>query len=711
MRDVIIVDRQRVFLQKRRRFNYKERGMIKNLIHHFLPYEIEIPNLGVEWKRSTEYTSFKKLDVVPSQFVSLSPSYVNALIRGVNIQRRVRGQPILAGVDVSQDRKRAVQHAGRAHRFIAEKQGELKSRKGKRETNDKPSKGLEAYVGGSAFGVVSMIKRYCHIFPSRQHIEVSNKKATDIAGDFNEDTLKAQFYDTEGNPCHYHDIKDLPMSKAEKYVSTSQQPPISNVNTKPIYASITNINLLWALINRQAGSRMRCCPKMLNEFKQFVHKWRCHTSPIITSLIGSLNMAHYNWTNYISKFNPGKRKLYEKGKEAVENYKINQTFEVMQKNYEIGYAKEVKGSVKPRFLCCPHESLRALLGPYNWVLTDLLKLVFNEYDTNLSVVYGMNSGEVQDRIEKKIKEIKGCVEFLCFDGSAHDSNQHLPILEMVDKVVMDDWVRKFMCFMDLPPQFNHQILDNLYRREAPIKAYYPYTRSLMFRGKITGTTFTGHPTRTTFGNSLRVALYVKFALRTIPKNLWRVFISGDDILVAVNKEHASLVRRLMEKVYLDKDIYDQSEGKQAHGLGQVLKHAEELSSTYFSFLSKDGYYKDGQVFLSRKINRVVFSRGSYKLRPKFTKSNHRSNVTHSIKEYGKAPVIKNYLTWRIKKGYTGDLKPEEFEAKWRLYKNNHIPSNAEPVFLDYHGPRMILAQQFEHGLSAEPIHDMEFVSM
>lgn len=33
------------------------------------------------------------------------------------------------------------------------------------------------------------------------------------------------------------------------------------------------------------------------------------------------------------------------------------------------------------------------------------------------------------------------------------------------------------------------------------------------KGTITGTTFTGHPTRTTFGNTMRMIYYTKYAAK------------------------------------------------------------------------------------------------------------------------------------------------------------------------------------------------------
>jgi hypothetical protein len=63
---------------------------------------------------------------------------------------------------------------------------------------------------------------------------------------------------------------------------------------------------------------------------------------------------------------------------------------------------------------------------------------------------------------------------------------------------------------------------------------------------IKGTTFSGHPTRTTFGNTMRVLLYAGFVAHkaNIPvdftkkrqRGLIEFFVSGDDAMVKLSKD-------------------------------------------------------------------------------------------------------------------------------------------------------------------------------
>lgn len=58
---------------------------------------------------------------------------------------------------------------------------------------------------------------------------------------------------------------------------------------------------------------------------------------------------------------------------------------------------------------------------------------------------------------------------------------------------------------------------------------------------ISGTVTSGHPTRTTFGNTLRVVHYYKYALFLAGITKYKMYVGGDDFFIM-----------LLEK---DKDIF------------------------------------------------------------------------------------------------------------------------------------------------------------
>lgn len=61
----------------------------------------------------------------------------------------------------------------------------------------------------------------------------------------------------------------------------------------------------------------------------------------------------------------------------------------------------------------------------------------------------------------------------------------------------------------------------------------------MIKGKVHGTTLSGHPTRTTLGNTLRVSAYVEYICikANIPKTALHVNVAGDDVLIFIEKEY------------------------------------------------------------------------------------------------------------------------------------------------------------------------------
>jgi hypothetical protein len=74
---------------------------------------------------------------------------------------------------------------------------------------------------------------------------------------------------------------------------------------------------------------------------------------------------------------------------------------------------------------------------------------------------------------------------------------------------------------------------------------------VLLQGTIDGTVFSGHATRTTFGNTVRVTLYLKFALRTLLDRvvLWA---AGDDASIWCEPSLVSEVYRLLfERLYTD----------------------------------------------------------------------------------------------------------------------------------------------------------------
>jgi len=100
--------------------------------------------------------------------------------------------------------------------------------------------------------------------------------------------------------------------------------------------------------------------------------------------------------------------------------------------------------------------------------------------------------------------------------------------------------------------------------------------------KINGTTFSGHPTATTLGNTLRSICYVKFyqQLCSLSDNDIRYFAAGDDVNI--------FVRRGLEAKFYDQILAVTNRGNVANNgtLGQIIKEIRMSSWDDVDFCSK-----------------------------------------------------------------------------------------------------------------------------
>lgn len=76
----------------------------------------------------------------------------------------------------------------------------------------------------------------------------------------------------------------------------------------------------------------------------------------------------------------------------------------------------------------------------------------------------------------------------------------------------------------------------------------------MLTGTIHGTTFTGHPLRTTLGNTLRSYFYIRYAFRDIPQKNYRIKVSGDDTLVIANDDFKKKFKSSFNKCFLSEEL-------------------------------------------------------------------------------------------------------------------------------------------------------------
>lgn len=83
----------------------------------------------------------------------------------------------------------------------------------------------------------------------------------------------------------------------------------------------------------------------------------------------------------------------------------------------------------------------------------------------------------------------------------------------------------------------------------------------VLKARISGTVFSGHPTRTTFGNTLRVIFYLKYAYYLSDIKNYSLFVCGDDVLSITEQYNKEKFERNFYRVYTT------DKSKLVHGLG------------------------------------------------------------------------------------------------------------------------------------------------
>lgn len=142
------------------------------------------------------------------------------------------------------------------------------------------------------------------------------------------------------------------------------------------------------------------------------------------------------------------------------------------------------------------------------------------------------------------------------------------------------------------------VLDAITRLDTELNYYVKYGkhRRKLFKATINGTVTSGHPTRTTFGNTLRVSLYYQYLFDREGVTNYSMFVGGDDFFAIVNDKDLPSIRRGVAKLFSAKKYG-------IHGLGQCTRKINELGLNV-DFLSKLGCIRPGYAYLHRQAQRI-----------------------------------------------------------------------------------------------------------
>jgi len=293
------------------------------------------------------------------------------------------------------------------------------------------------------------------------------------------------------------------------------------------------------MLARHAGTTLEPNLSVISDFKEYLDREKTHIMPILDDYI---SMNPYTFADYIADKPISVKKQLEQGWEYMMTKnkisfemkcfcKIGETFQAAKQSVLDG-----SNSFRPRNIFSPHPSLKA--GP-GWVNKYMMKTIKKACP---SFVSAMNNEELalymnkylQPLIRKHgVKKIKTIV----FDGSSHDSHQHWTFMNLIDKLFTEYMVPR-MCYMaGVPKQIGELITEA--STKLSFDVYAEIDGNTIYRARVVGTTYSGHPTKTTLYNSIRVAAYIGFVFdKAGYEGVLRManddvvaFVSGDDAII------------------------------------------------------------------------------------------------------------------------------------------------------------------------------------
>ena len=160
-----------------------------------------------------------------------------------------------------------------------------------------------------------------------------------------------------------------------------------------------------------------------------------------------------------------------------------------------------------------------------------------------SFVSGLTTNELTSRMRTVAVNY---TNFLSYDGSGHDAHQHSALIDAADNYMFSKLLRPFLYYNNIPPVYHDTIYNSIVTNQVRFFTKFGLT------GTIQGTVYSGHPTKTTMGNTLRVYLYNQFVMQTrfglAENQSYKMFVAGEDYLCATSEK-------------LDTEIYTQTLGK------------------------------------------------------------------------------------------------------------------------------------------------------
>jgi len=335
------------------------------------------------------------------------------------------------------------------------------------------------------------------------------------------------------------------------------------------------VNLAVALFDRQLGTLLSPNTLVIIALKRFVeeHLEAMHFEMPETKHYLQWIREHDNW-NSSKKRKYNNNILVQLG-DNYDDYYFKNEFSAMVKNLEVYNSSNplmdsfVLEGVKdrPRIIMDPNESL---CGVITWMQQMAFSIFKDQYP---EFVHAENSQDFWKRTWPEIRSIKNAVCF-SMDGGSHDSHQHASLIRAVDHQIwrkmsplIKDFLEKYKA--KNPDRLHANLMDILLSTIAKVNLKGLKGKKYGYI-KINGTVFSGSPTLTTFGNTMRVIFCHLFCLSIakVPKDQYCLRVAGDDAVLWINKDYEKDLERIYSVMYSD------NKSDHSKGLGQILEYSK-----------------------------------------------------------------------------------------------------------------------------------------
>lgn len=377
----------------------------------------------------------------------------------------------------------------------------------------------------------------------------------------------------------------------------------SECTCKPVYAEVRPsgpvlhfgrcpLNTRAALLARQFNTISRPSPAGLGVFDRVVEDWFVRNKESLLRTLRFLPDEDLTFEKFIKDSEASKRPIYLKGWEKfLDKGRISTHMEVFSKLDEVHHAK--LESSRPRCIFSPSPEIKAVGGYLARIMIKMVKSVEPGFISGFSeagLAAHVSACLERENISPETRSI------YTYDGSSHDAHQAPELIEMVDHRFMRELLPEILSRSDVPAYLHQVVLKALTQMEVPFRS------RCGLKGRVRGTVFSGHPTRTTLFNTLRTILYNRYLMALIrPGERLLVCASGDDVLVF----HSSGAPLALAEVEDAKALLGNPWG--VGGLGQVAKDFIAGPLEKQSFLSKKLYAIAGEVAVYRLNSKLRVS--------------------------------------------------------------------------------------------------------